>query len=564
MRPPLPRPAAAVLAALLAAAVLVASAVPARAGAQHDAHHGTSSRRDGRAPAVGRVSFPNSGAPAAQEPFLRGVALLHSFEYEDAAAAFREARVKDPALALAYWLEAFTNSQVLWGHEDLPAARRVLARLGPTPAARLAAARTARERAFGAAFEAFYDGAPLGARTRALADSMRRVAAAYPDDHEAQAFAAIAVMLTGAELPVARRAETNAEAAGYAQRVFDANPQHPGAAHYIIHAWDAPSTAERGLAAARAYDKIAPDADHALHMPSHIFLQLGLWGDVVASNERAWAASRASVARAGRSPADNSWHSLAWLQYAYLQQGRRAAARALVDTARALLAGGFDGTAYPDARFAVADLAFAYAAETGEWTPATLALLGAAPPAAAGPRSAREEGMRRVAAYYGAVAATRGTDSSAAARVAAYAPPSDTAAAGPSFVASNRLQVRALAARARGDRAAALDLLAASAAREAELQFLGPTRRLLSHELLGAALLEAGRPADAARAYERALALCPNRSAALLGLARSRAAAGDRAGAADAYRRLAENWRGADADVPELAEARRGAADAAR
>ncbi|HSQ29222.1 MAG TPA: hypothetical protein VLN49_05190 [Gemmatimonadaceae bacterium] len=144
---------------------------------------------------LGTVSFPNSGAAAAQPDFLRGLALLHNFEYGDAARAFRSAEQRDPSFAIAYWLDAMTYSHMLWSEEDLTGARAVLARLGPTSAARLPKAGTPRERAYGAAVEAFL--APVDARTRAraFADSMRHLAEAYPKDLEAHAFTALAIML---------------------------------------------------------------------------------------------------------------------------------------------------------------------------------------------------------------------------------------------------------------------------------------------------------------------------------------------------------------------------------
>jgi hypothetical protein len=258
-------------------------------------HEGRTTR--GRPLKLGSVRFPNTGSAAAQEPFLRAMALLHSYEYIDARAAFQEAERADPKFALAYWGEAFTHSQFDWGTEDLPQAEAALARLAPGRDQRLALAGSARERAFGAAIESFLaGGAPLD-RARAFADAMRAYAAQAPDDIEAAAFAARGALYVLRYAPPAERVQRAEDAIALAERVVAANPNHPGGIHYLIHATDSPRFAAKGLAAARAYDKLAPDADHALHMPSHIFLQLGMWDDVTASNERSWAASRTWVAR---------------------------------------------------------------------------------------------------------------------------------------------------------------------------------------------------------------------------------------------------------------------------
>ena len=288
--------------------VLIAAVACARVVfAQHEVHVAGHART----PALGTVVFANSGNAAAQEPFIRGVALLHSFEYDAAGRAFEEARRADPALALAYWMDALTYSHMLWSIEDLPGARAVLARLGPTPSARLAKAKTPRERMFGAAVEAYFADVPRPQRIRAYADSLRRFAQIDTSDNEAAAFAAHALLLaTMVADNDAQRDSLRREGISLANRVVASNPKHPGATHYLIHLYDSPRMAAQGLAVARAYDMIAPDAEHALHMPSHIYLQLGLWGDVVKSNERAWAASRAA--------ASPDWHACCRAHHSYI------------------------------------------------------------------------------------------------------------------------------------------------------------------------------------------------------------------------------------------------------
>ena len=288
--------------------------------ARAQAHEGHSHDHSGRGSAVlGKVSFENSGNAAAQAPFHHGLALLHSFEYTDAGDAFAETQRADPDLAIAYWMEALTTEHPLWGEYDTEKAHSILSRLGASRDERLAKARTPRERMYGAAIEALFTSDSREARFMAFADSVRALAEAFPQDLEAVAFASIAGLAAAQFKPPSERAAMIDAAIAGGERVFALNPQHPGAAHYLIHAYDTPSRAAQGLPFARAYADIAPDAEHALHMPSHIFMQLGLWHDAAASNERAWAASRAWVQRRGLTGAHLDFHSLSWLQYAYLQ-----------------------------------------------------------------------------------------------------------------------------------------------------------------------------------------------------------------------------------------------------
>jgi tetratricopeptide (TPR) repeat protein len=538
----------------LCAVFLLASSSP-YPGGQHENHS-----KSGPPLKLGKVSFPNSGGRAAQEPFLRGIALLHSFEYVDARAAFQEAEAADPAFALAYWCEAFTHSQLGWGIEDLPQARAALARLAPTREQRLAKAGNARERAFGAAVDSFLEGTGSPSeRGRAFGAAMAAWSADAPSDVEAMAWAARGALNIRGSSPAAEFVEATERAIALAERVIAANPEHPGGIHYLIHATDSPRFAARGLAAARIYDKLAPDADHALHMPSHIYLQLGMWPDVSASNERAWAASRAWVARGKHGLPDLSWHSLQWLEYGYLQEGRYREARALVDTARQILKGASADmlAGKPDARYAADMLAFRYAAETGDWTiwtgtPADAAALSAL---SVGAPSVRERQQATSAASFVVAAALGRHDVDAAGKsVEALRTAAATVPAGDprrTLLDAACAQFDARIASARGDHTAAVDQLTrlSNAAREIGFLPVGPPLGQPLTEVLGAALFDAKRFADAATTYERALTERPNRSAALLGLARAKKAAGDQAGAAAAYGRLAANWKRADPKV---------------
>src|SRR2546428_5384669 len=259
---------------------------------------------------LGTIDFPTSGAPAAQPQFVRGVLLLHSFEYRDAAQAFREAQRLDPGFARAYWGEALTYTHPSWNEQDVSAARAALQRLGPTPAARRAKAPTPREQAYLETVEILYGDGSKTQRDTAYSLAMERLVAGFPADREAKVFYALSLL--GLNQGV-RDVPTYMRAAAIAEKVFRANPNHPGAAHLLIHCYDDPIHAPLGLAAARAYSKIAPDAAHAQHMTTHIFLALGMWDEVVSQNEIASGQNRAAW---------GPHHYTAWLGYGYLQQGR--------------------------------------------------------------------------------------------------------------------------------------------------------------------------------------------------------------------------------------------------
>jgi tetratricopeptide (TPR) repeat protein len=186
---------------------------------------------------LGTIEFPNSGAAEAQPSFVRGVLLLHSFEYADAAEAFREAQRLDPHFAMAYWGEAMTYNHSLWGEQDREAAWEVLKRLGATTEDRLARARTEREKGYLRAVETLYGEGPKLERDRAYAEAMRRLHDSYPNDVEAKAFYSLAILGTAHE---GRDHVTYMRAAGFAEEVFRDNPRHPGAAHYLIHSYDRP------------------------------------------------------------------------------------------------------------------------------------------------------------------------------------------------------------------------------------------------------------------------------------------------------------------------------------
>ena len=529
----------------------------ARLAAQADDH----AHRDAAAPIsrLGTVTFPTSATPRAHSAFVRGIALLHSFHYEEAADAFQAAERSDSAFVLPYWFEAFTHSHLLWGEDEPKTARAVLERLGPTPDRRLARAATPREREYGAAIEAFYAETSVEARTRAFADSMRALTERYPDDLEAAAFASLAIMMALDEdaYPTSDRAARSAQMIERAEHVFAASPNHPGAAHYLIHVSDLdPSFTTRSLPAARAYARIAPDASHALHMPSHVFLRLGLWDEVATSNERSWAASRREMVRDHLSGADLDSHSLKFLAYAYFESGRWRAARALVDSARRVI-GNADVSAgtHVDGRYAIAELTWLLAMETGRWSDAVLQ-----PRLTGVPENQREQGFALSADYERAVIlGMRGDTAALAAAAMAFRARADSTPVPSRLLDFLASELEGLSARARGDQARAIERLTHAGELEDRAPLVGPPAFLIAREQLAMLYLDGGHPNSAVVQFERVLSNQPNRMQSLLGLARARRQLGDADAARRAYAKLSKNWHAADAGLPALAEVRAGA-----
>ncbi len=486
---------------------------------------------------LGSVRFPNSGAPAAQGPFLEGLALLHNFEYEDAALAFREAQEIDPGFALAYWGEAMTHNHPIWQNQDRDAARAVLERLAPTREARLAAAPTERERAWLEAVEVLYGEGEKEARDFAYLGAMRRLQERWPDDHEAAAFHALAVLGSAHE---GRDFATYMRAAAIAEEVFRANPRHPGALHYLIHSYDDPIHAPLGLRSARVYADVAPEAAHAQHMTSHIFVALGLWDEVVTANLRARDVEDARRAELGRPP-NVCGHYASWLEYGYLQQGREREARAVLDACHQRIAGG--GTIRGE-QWYFARMRSRYLLDTGHWEPAVLAMDGDL-----GASVVARHNHRFVSALAALERGERETAERLAAEMAALREGEDSTNL---EIEGEELAALLLLDAGRADEA--VEKLRAAAEREAGMPFdFGPPPLAKpSHELLGEVLLGLDRPAAAREAFAAALERAPRRTASLLGLARAAVRAGDQATAAESYRTLREIWRQADRPAEDL------------
>lgn len=262
----------------------------------------------------------------ARSAFDRGLLLLHSFEYDDAREAFTEAREAAPGEVMAYWGEAMTHYKALWGLQDVEGGRGVIKRLGESYEQRMAKAQDDLERGFWEGIEILYGEGELQERNREYADHMAGLYQDFPDNQEVAAFYALGLMWADSG-----EQGYSAQSARIAEGILEENPNHPGALHYMIHAYDNPEVAEKAEKAADRYSEVAPDATHALHMPSHIYLAMGMWNNVVASNETSYAASVSRMERKGLGDEARGYHSYAWLHYGYLQQKRFSEAAQLLE-----------------------------------------------------------------------------------------------------------------------------------------------------------------------------------------------------------------------------------------
>ena len=277
----------------------------------------------------GHVTFPNSGSPAAQKDFLDGLALLHDFEYPSAAVAFRRAQTADPGFAMAYWGEAMTFNHPIWMQQDINAGRAALNKLASTPAERRVKAKTEREKEYLDAIEILYGEGTKAQRDFRYMDAMGKLHSRYPDDVDATAFYGLAILGTA---HAGRDLVTYMRAAGLMEEAWVNHHEHPGLLHYLIHSYDDPTHAPLGLRAARLYARIAPDAGHAQHMTSHIFLALGMWKETVDANLAAIAAVNRQRKTAGGL---RCGHYPSWLGYAYLQLNQMDNAKAALTACRA-------------------------------------------------------------------------------------------------------------------------------------------------------------------------------------------------------------------------------------
>ncbi len=287
----------------------------------------------------GVTDFEATGSAEAYPVFLRGLLQLHNFEFEDSRETFRETQEIDPDFYMAYWGEALTQKQPLWNREDLAAGRAALEKLAPTPEERLELAPTERERAYMMAAHRLFseEGTELEIETD-YATMLGHIYERWPDDLDAGAFYALAILTTSHD---GREFDKYMRAAAVTEEILDRNPLHPGALHYNIHSYDDPIHAPLGLRSARVYANVAPDAVHALHMPSHIFLGLGDFEGTRDLNRRAYDASIARRAdRGGMLARNEAYHAHSWLLYSHIQLHEFDEAREMLDDLAGRIAGG--------------------------------------------------------------------------------------------------------------------------------------------------------------------------------------------------------------------------------
>jgi tetratricopeptide (TPR) repeat protein len=507
---------------------------------------------------VGNLSFPTSGSPEAQKHFLRGVAILHSFGWKQAIAEFQAAQKLQPDFAMAYWGETLCYNHPLNAVQDDKNPRAVLARLGPNAAARLAKAPTAREKGFLEAVEALWaDGPDWRARRVAYMQAMERLHVQLPNDDEVTAFYALA-LLSGARATNDDTFRPEMKAGALAMDVVRRNPNHPGATHYIIHAFDDPVHAPLGLEAAKAYARIVPAVSHAVHMPTHIFIQHGMWNEVAHQNVRAFTVAK-DLWQPGDVPGDMS-HSGDWGQYGFLQLGDYAGARERIKAFEEMQA----TTKHPRAAGVLALVNARYIIETEEWkvqpvvdTASVETILANGISAVKTGDLATAEKMAAMLAAKAGVAPAGGGGAHADHGPAPAAAPGSNpeAGKGPRVMA---MELAALVAEAKGQKDQAIATLKEAVKIEESMRppngAADPVKP--SHEVLGEVLLRAGKAKEAADAFDASLLRMPNRARALIGSALAHAAAGNTEAAAARHKLLMSFWKGKAPAAPTSLAAR--------
>jgi hypothetical protein len=505
---------------------------------------------------VGNLTFPTSGSAQAQPHFLRGVAILHSFGWKQAIAEFKLAQKAQPDFAMAYWGETLCYNHPLNAEQDAKNPRAVLARLGPNTAARLAKAPTPREKGFLQAVEELWAEGPDWRKRRvAYMHAMERLYKQFPNDDEVKTFYALS-LLTGARALDDNTFRYEVKAGALALEVFQRNPNHPGATHYIIHAFDDPVHAPLALKAAHAYASIVPAVSHAVHMPTHIFIQHGMWNEVANQNVRAFNIAK-DLWEPGDVPGDMS-HSGDWGEYGFLQLGDYAGARARIQAFEEMAA----TTKHPRATSALGLVKARYIIETEEWKVQPLADNASDTAILANGFSAVKTGDLATAEKMEALLAAKaksapggGDAGGHADHGAAPAAPAAAAAGGPDSGKTVRIMHRELAALvafAKGQKDQAVTLLKEAVQIEESMRppngAADPVKP--SHELLGEVLLQMGKPAEAAAAFDASLARMPNRARSLMGAAAAHAAAGNREVAAERRATLNSFWKGKPFSIP--------------
>ncbi len=499
---------------------------------------------------LGTVHFPVSCSPDSQKAFEKGVALLHSFWYEEAEKTFLDIEKQDPKCAMAYWGEGMSLWHQLWNQPDAKVIARSAKQLKKADKAK---ANTERERDYIHALEAFYSNrkkADHEARARAYSAEMAKVYAKYPDDHEAAAFYALSLLASEPEndTTFANRKQAGA----ILEKLFDAEPNHPGIAHYLIHTYDKPQLAQLGLPAARRYAQIAPSAPHAVHMPSHIFARVGDWPDSIKSNLGSIAATRKATGM-HMGGEGHQFHAMDYLIYAYLQSGRETDALKVIEEVKTMPAMHMGSMDRDMQAFAMSKFPAMVALELHHWQEA--AALPVIAKATSDDRAytlwAKAIGSARSGDVAGAKKNLAGIDALHAAAVAKKKVYADE------WTGMLQQEASAWVLYGEGKNDEATALLRKVADHEdavGEEQTSMPAR-----EMLADMLLEMKRPEQALAEYKGALSSNPKRFNGLYGAAQAAEMAGQSSQASEYYAVLVNTCEGGSSDRPELAKAKQAA-----
>ncbi len=516
--------------------------------------------------AAGKVEFPISCTPAVQSEFSRGVALLHSFFYEEARRVFTFVAERDPKCAMAQWGIAMTWWHPIW---TPPRPDEMSAGKAAIEKAMALNAGTDRERGFITALNVYYNtpdssnaGAigqschgPVGPRDRVIAyeKAMHQLRDKYPDDFEIEAFYAFAVLAAGYAMPNDTTLSKQLEAAALLEKLWKQNPNHPGVVHYLIHCYDYPALAQRGLAAAQSYASIAPWVPHALHMPSHIFTRLGMWDESIAANGASAEASRAYAAMRHRDATEaEELHALDYMAYSYLQEARDTEAKKIVDLAAKVR------KTNPElefsAAYALAAIPTRYAFERNDWASAATLTVPNLPHWSSFPF------MEALIEYGHALGRAHTGDLDGARKAIARMQQLRDATKDPKFdYFKNHLDLQMQAASAwvaasEGKKSEAIEMLRRAADAEDILgkHPVSPGAFVPIREQLGSLLLEGGQSKEAQREFEAALKIYPGRFRGLYGAARAAEQNGDKESASRYYAKLAAQTTKAASSRDEL------------
>jgi tetratricopeptide (TPR) repeat protein len=518
---------------------------------------------------VGHVHMDVSCSPSLSADFDFALALLHNFWYARALEAFNKVIQANPQCAMAYWGAAMTYNHPFW---DAPAPEDESAAWALVQKGMQASKKTVREKMYLDAVAALYKNSGAGLKSErddAYRDEMKAVYEKYPDD-ETKLFYGLSILGTIKE--GGKDLDRQVAATRLFEEVYAKNPQHPGVLHYLIHGYDDPAHAVDGLKAARAYAKAAAAVPHAQHMPSHIFTRLGYWEESAATNENAWRTSEEDVKRSGESGDYRDFHSLNYLQYAYLELGRYRDAKRVTDIIKAQYEALTNKRTAPDTpelqarhvrgrtiyalpdrvAYGYFDMLTRYIVETDDWQAVPKVPLVAASRDFVAMKSQLE-----------AMAAARRGDAAgakaAADRISALSNEPDLHPFTRQIITMQAKEAEAIAAQVAGDRESAIAKMNEAIAIEDSIYALSqpPYPIIPAHELFGSMLLEMKRPAHAMRHFTETLRRTPGRPKAIYGIARAAEALGDKQTAIKRYTELLALWKHADKDRPEIATARR-------